>query len=131
MTGVLVAGVAGVAVAAGAAIGAPLRYLIDRWVTGRTTGRGPWSTLPWGLLAVNASGSLLAGLVLVWTGGLVRTLLLTGFCGALTTFSGFGWETVQLWRIDRRMFWLAVIVLPAVCLAAFWLGWAFARATLG
>ena len=45
-------------VAAGAAVGAPLRYLVDRAVQARHT-----TAFPWGTFAVNAAGSLLLGLV--------------------------------------------------------------------
>jgi CrcB protein len=78
-------------VALGAAVGAPLRFLVDRAVGGRE--------FPWGTLAVNVAGSFLLGLL---AGGArhVDTPLLalagTGFCGALTTYSTFGYETVRL-----------------------------------
>ncbi len=77
-------------VAAGAAVGAPLRYLVDRFVQRRTG-----ATFPWGTLTVNVTGSLLLGLL----SGQDRTtalLLGVGFCGAFTTYSTFGYETVRL-----------------------------------
>lgn len=83
-------------VIAGAVVGAPLRYLTDLLVQ-----RQHDSVFPWGTLCVNAAGSLAlgasAGAVSV-TGGpsWVLTLVGTGFCGALTTFSTFGYETVRL-----------------------------------
>ncbi|HET6794825.1 MAG TPA: fluoride efflux transporter CrcB [Acidimicrobiales bacterium] len=88
------AGVAGV-VAAGA-VGAPCRYLVDSWVTDRTAG-----SFPWGTLAVNLSGSVvlgfLTGLVLFHAfSDAPRLVVGTGFCGAYTTFSTFGFETVRL-----------------------------------
>jgi len=45
-------------VIAGAALGAPLRYLVDLFVQSRHDG-----LMPWGTLAVNVSGSLLLGVV--------------------------------------------------------------------
>lgn len=79
-----------------ASIGAPLRYLVDGLVGDRTD-----SELPWGILAVNVSGSFLLGLVtgLALHHGLDRTARIvigTGFCGAFTTFSTFSYETVRL-----------------------------------
>jgi CrcB protein len=78
----------------GGTIGAPARYLIDRYVQRRRPG-----VLPWGTLAVNLIGCLLLGLL---TGG-ARALphdavafAGTGVCGALTTFSTFGYETTRL-----------------------------------
>ncbi len=81
-------------IALGAALGAPLRYLTDRYVQSRHGNR-----LPWGTFTVNVVGSLLLGLL---TGvGLAgdaawQLIVGTGFCGALTTYSTFAWETVRL-----------------------------------
>lgn len=80
---------------AGGAVGAPVRYLLDRWVTGRRRA----GVFPWGTLAVNLIGSLVLGVVLGAARSLppdVVTLVGTGFCGALTTFSTFGYETMRL-----------------------------------
>ena len=82
-------------VVAGAAIGAPLRYLTDLLVQS-------WhdTVLPWGTLTVNLTGSLILGGAAAAVGGGAPTWLLTvvgtGFCGALTTFSTFGFETLRL-----------------------------------
>lgn len=119
------------AVALGGAIGAPLRYLLDLWVTRRLAGPGPVRAFPWGLLAVNGLGSLLAGIVLASTSGDLRILLLVGVCGAFTTFSGYGWETTRLWRVHRSSFWAAVTVLPVACVVAFVLGWQVTRGIAG
>ncbi|MFI6849032.1 fluoride efflux transporter CrcB [Kitasatospora sp. NBC_00085] len=83
-------------VLAGAVVGAPLRYLTDRAVQSRHD-----SVFPWGTFAVNAVGCLVLGLV---TGAVaagaassqVQLLLGTGFCGALTTYSTFSYETLRL-----------------------------------
>lgn len=85
-------------IALGAAVGAPLRYLTDRAVQSRHR-----STFPWGTLTVNVVGSFLLGAVLaVPAGPAVTALVGTGFCGALTTYSTFGYETVRLARAGRR-----------------------------
>jgi CrcB protein len=114
------------AVIVGAAVGAPLRYLIDRLVTDRTSGPEPIRLFPWGLLLVNTLGSAIAGVVLATTTGDLRVLLLTGFCGAFTTFSGFGWVADRIWAEARTVFWAAVIVMPTLCVLAFLLAWSAA-----
>ncbi|MCX6414280.1 MAG: hypothetical protein NTU77_06720 [Actinobacteria bacterium] len=67
------------AIIIGAAIGAPLRYSVDRWVhhrtAGLTIGSGRWGMVPWGLFAVNVAGSAIAGLVLVTTSGVGMPIL--------------------------------------------------------
>lgn len=85
-----------VLVLVGGAVGAPLRYLTDLLVQSRHD-----SMLPWGTLTVNIVGSFVLGVVAsaVTVAGAptwVMTLVGTGLCGALTTFSTFGFETVRL-----------------------------------
>lgn len=119
-----------IAVAVGGAVGAPARYLLDRWVTGLTSGAAFWR-LPWGLLTVNGLGSALAGVVLATTTGDLRVLLLAGFCGGFTTFSGFAWEVDRLWSTARGAFWSSVIGVPAVCVVLFVGGWRVAGVMVG
>jgi CrcB protein len=83
-------------VALGAALGAPARFLTDRWVQSRHD-----SVFPWGTFTVNAVGSFILGVVLggAAAGGVpdpVVDAVGTGFCGALTTYSTFSYETVRL-----------------------------------
>lgn len=87
-------------VALGAAIGAPLRYLTDRAIQSRYD-----SVFPWGTLTVNVAGSLLLGVLT----GLpadpgVAALVGTGFCGALTTYSTFSYETLRLVQDGARLY---------------------------
>lgn len=71
---------------AGAAAGAVLRYL---------TGRALRRAFPWATLLVNVVGSFVLGAV-AGASPSVAALVGTGFCGGLTTFSTFSWETVAL-----------------------------------
>jgi CrcB protein len=88
--------VTGVLVALGAALGAPARYLTDRAVQAR------WrSAFPFGTFLVNVIGSFILGAVAgsAAHGGAsphAGAVIGTGFCGALTTYSTFSYETLRL-----------------------------------
>jgi CrcB protein len=97
-------------VIAGAAIGAPLRYLSDRAIQSRHD-----TVFPWGTFTVNVLGSLVLGVVAgaVTAGGAsaqVQLAVGTGFCGALTTYSTFSYETLRLLEDDARLFAAANVV---------------------
>ena len=87
--------IAALLVALGGAVGAPLRYVTDLVVSSLHG-----TVFPWGTWVVNLAGSLVLGIVagLVTAGAPpeLATLVGTGICGALTTFSSFGYETVRL-----------------------------------
>ena len=78
------------------AIGAPARYVLDRFIEDRIA-----STYPWGTFVVNVTGSFLLGII---TGAALyhaltstpKIVLGTGLSGAYTTFSTFTFETVRL-----------------------------------
>lgn len=85
-----------VGLAVAGAAGAVARHLLDGVVENRMR-----TAFPWGTFVVNATGSLLLGLVV--GAALYRGLPLTpttwlgtGFCGSYTTFSTFTFQTVRL-----------------------------------
>ena len=80
----------------GGAIGAILRYLTHVAVQTKHD-----SVFPWGTFIVNVVGSLILGVtaavvVVLAPPTWLLALVGTGFCGALTTFSTFGFETIRL-----------------------------------
>ncbi len=84
------------AVGLAGAVGAVARYLLDGAVQDRTSG-----TFPFGTLTVNIVGSLILGLMagaaLRYAGtSTAKTIIGTGFCGGLTTWSAASWEAVRL-----------------------------------
>lgn len=99
----------------GAAVGAPLRYVLAHLLDGR---------LHWGTIGVNTVGSFLLGLFsgLSLEGG-AMALLGTGFCGALTTYSAFVVQVHDLGP-QKGAATVALTVVPSLtlCFLGFWLG---------
>ena len=85
--------IAALAVAGGAVVGAPLRYLVDRAVQSRHESR-----IPYGTLLVNLLACLVLGLVtgIADLSPTVVALLGTGLCGTLSTYSTYAFETFRL-----------------------------------
>jgi CrcB protein len=97
-------------VALGAAIGAPLRYLTDRTIQARHD-----SVFPWGTLTVNVVGSLVLGLLAgLPSSAPITALVGTGFCGALTTYSTFSYETLRLAQTGARFYAVMNVVISIV-----------------
>lgn len=117
------------AVAAGGAVGAVLRWLLSGTIQRLVGG-----DFPWGTLAVNALGSFLIGFLFVWlverstAGELWRLALTVGMLGALTTFSTYSLESLRLLQGGSygpamgNIFGQLVICLPLT-----WLGIQLAR----
>ena len=89
-------GLALIAIAAGSVLGAWLRWGLSYWLNPRLP------SLPLGTLAANLVGGYLIGIavaVFVTHPGIApawRLFFVTGFLGALTTFSTFSAESVSL-----------------------------------
>jgi fluoride exporter len=118
------------AVAAGGAIGATLRWLLAGAIQRATGG-----SFPWGTFAVNAAGSFALGFLFIYLlerstyGELARLLITVGLLGAFTTFSTYSLESIRL--MEQGDFGLAmanVLGQVALCLVLTWLGIQMARA---
>ncbi|MFJ8803064.1 fluoride efflux transporter FluC [Streptomyces sp. NPDC102487] len=110
-------------VAAGAAVGAAARFLIDKKV------QGLWkSVFPWGTLTVNVLASLILGVVTAAADGATQQALGIGLCGALSTYSTFSYGSLRLAE-DGFTFLAAANVLVTVttCLGAVSIGFALGR----
>jgi CrcB protein len=93
-------------IALGAALGAPLRYLLGHLLD---------RDLPWGTLVANLVASFLLGLfsALSLTGHQLA-LLGTGFCGGLSTYSAFAVKAEE----HRNWGYVVLTVLGALGAAA-------------
>ena len=88
------------AICIGASLGALARWRLGLWLS-------PGGMIPWGTLAANWVGGYFIGIIValfhampqldpVW-----RLALVTGFLGALTTFSSFSAEVVEMLMVQR------------------------------
>ncbi|BFT62974.1 camphor resistance protein CrcB [Pseudomonas arsenicoxydans] len=91
-------------IAIGASLGAWLR-----WLLGMTL-NGLFPTIPPGTVVANLVGGYIIGLAIAFLAASPtlspewRLLIITGFCGGLTTFSTFSAETVALIQ-EGRLLW--------------------------
>ena len=89
------------AICLGACVGALLRWRLGLWLS------TPGALLPWGTLTANLIGGYLVGVAVAVFQALPqldptwRLLLITGFLGALTTFSSFSAEVVAMLQQSR------------------------------
>lgn len=86
----------------GGGVGSLLRYLFGRFIP--TTFFG--APFPNAILFVNVLASFILGAVVGWvvnrsTGEEARLLIGVGFCGGLSTFSSFSYDTLVLLQSDR------------------------------
>ena len=94
------------AVAVGGFAGGCLRSLCSSWLN-----RSDYA-IPFGTLLVNLAGSFIVGVMLAVTaagtlGAPWKALVVTGFCGGLTTFSTFSADTFTLMQTNL---WAALLI---------------------
>ena len=95
------AGIAAVGV--GAMLGAWARWGLGAWLNPLVP------TLPMGTLVVNVAGGYLIGLAVAFFGSTAslppewRLFCVTGFLGAMTTFSTFSAESLQLLQAEKYL----------------------------
>lgn len=118
------------AIAAGGALGAVLRFYVD----GRIRPLQAAAVFPWGIFTVNVLGSFALGALYVLfverneVSEPLRLGLTVGLLGAFTTFSTFSLDAVRLieqGRLGMAAFYVLSSVL--ICLLAAWLGMSLLR----
>lgn len=98
-------------IAIGASLGAWLRWLLG------VKFNALFPTVPPGTLIANMIGGYIIGLAIAFLSATPslspewRLLIITGFCGGLTTFSTFSAETVELIQEGRFSWAIGAIVL--------------------
>ncbi|WP_442599829.1 fluoride efflux transporter CrcB [Neobacillus sp. D3-1R] len=112
----------------GGIFGAITRFLLGKWISSKTS-----NVLPFGTWVINLTGSFVLGLLAFLHQGLfmpnwVWLLCGTGFLGAYTTFSTFGYETLQMIEnkvYKKALFYVSSSVVLGVLFAG--IGWVLAE----
>lgn len=96
-------------ISAGASCGAIFRWFLGVWLNAL------FPLIPLGTLCANALGGFLAGIALIVFTSMTdisplwRICIMTGFLGALTTFSAFSLEVWELFQ-QQRLGWALVLI---------------------
>lgn len=120
----------------GGALGAVSRWGLHLWIDSRFSSSadsgGPG--FPWGILVVNVVGCFLFGWLFTlfenraWLSDTLQLAVFTGFLGSFTTFSAFGWNTLELLRNGQAALAIGnVSASVGLGLLAVWAGLSLAR----
>ncbi len=101
-------------IAVGGAIGALARYGISKYVNQVSSGAFPWGTLVVNFIGLFIIGFLFELFERTVVPSEIRSFLTIGFLGALTTFSTYGIETINLLRDGEYGLGLLNVVLSNV-----------------
>jgi fluoride exporter len=121
-----------IAVGLGGAVGAIARFAVNGWSERRFPHFPPAGTL-----IVNVIGCLVIGIVMTivhqrsWINREWQALIVTGFIGGLTTFSAYGYQSVELLlQQQTRLAALNVFANLVFGFGAVWLGHVLTRSCL-
>lgn len=107
----------------GGIVGAIARFLLGKWITSKTT-----AAFPFGTWIINLTGSFILGILAVLHDSKIIPewswlLIGTGVLGAYTTFSTFGYETIQMLQkkeTKNALIYVSMSVVSGIIFA--WLG---------
>lgn len=114
----------------GGSFGALSRWGIHYWIDSKLS----QGSFPWGILAVNVIGCFLFGWLFslfenrAWFTDAIQLAVFTGFLGSFTTFSTFGWNTLELLRNGQPVLALGNILASVILgILAVWAGLSLAK----
>lgn len=92
-----------VAVFIGGGIGSVVRYLLSIWIKKSDSFSFPVATLIANLVSCLVLAIVVFGVLSKNDQPFIRMLLVVGFCGGLSTFSTFSYETLELMRAGNTV----------------------------
>lgn len=108
-------------------VGAVVRFVLEYLVRHRHPTQRPWATV-----AANVLGTFVTGFVayhfVAHSDAHLRSVVMTGFCGGLTTFSSaFAIPLIIAREHHPKFAWALILSTPVLCTGALLLGMTLAR----